>query len=229
MIAENLAHLRSRIRKAAQRCNRKYQDITLIAVSKKKSDEDILQAYTAGQLAFGENYLQEAAAKINILPDDICWHFIGHLQRNKAKLAVSHFAVIETVDRLQLASLLNTHAAALKKTIKILIQVNIGEEQQKSGVSPAETATLLTQIKKMPHLQATGLMIIPPYCPDPDDARLFFIKARQLSRQLADKGLFYDNNKVDLSMGMSHDFEVAIEEGATIIRVGTALFGARTY
>ncbi len=229
MISENLSNLNNRIVAAAEKSDRNSKDITLVAVSKKKTDQDILEAYNFGQRVFGENYLQEAIGKIQLLPKDISWHFIGRLQSNKAKQAAEYFSVIETVDRFKLARLLNTHAAAHDKTLNILIQINIGDEQQKSGIAPEDAAALLEQVKSLPHLHATGLMIIPPYNRDPENSRIYFKELKRLGKELAAKELFYNNEHIDLSMGMSQDFEVAIEEGATIIRVGTVLFGARTY
>ncbi|WP_084813620.1 YggS family pyridoxal phosphate-dependent enzyme [Desulfogranum japonicum] len=229
MISENISNLNKRIVAAAARCDRQSNEISLVAVSKKKTDQNILEAYQAGQRIFGENYLQEAITKTQLLPKDITWHFIGHLQSNKAKLAAEHFTVIETVDRVKLARLLDTHAAACSRTLDVLIQINIGAEQQKSGIAPEAATALLEAIKDMPQLRAKGLMIIPPYNQDPEKSRPYFRELKKLSQSFAAQNLFYDNERVELSMGMSQDFEVAIEEGATIIRVGTALFGARTY
>ncbi|PID71601.1 MAG: YggS family pyridoxal phosphate-dependent enzyme [Desulfobulbus propionicus] len=227
MIAQNFHTIRNEMRACAKQCERQAEDVKLIAVSKRKPVELIQEAYDNGQLQFGENYLQEAAEKIPQLPADISWHFIGHLQSNKTKQAVALFDVIETVDRIKLAKLIDKHAKALQKNVSILLQINIGKEKQKGGVMPEEAELLLNQIRDETDLPVLGLMIIPPFSADAEQTRKFFIQTRKMAENFAKKHLFADNNKVELSMGMSGDFQVAIEEGATYIRIGTALFGAR--
>lgn len=227
MIKQNLEAIRQRIDAYARACNRDPHSIELVAVSKRKDSSLIRQAYDSGQHIFGENYLQEAAEKIPHLPAEARWHFIGHLQSNKAKQAVALFDVIETVDRLKLATLIDKHARALGRKIGILLQVNIGREPQKAGVLPEDAESLLREINSSTQLGVLGLMVIPPWAPDPEASRPFFQATRELALNLAAKQLFSDNTRVALSMGMSADYHIAIEEGATLIRIGTALFGAR--
>ena len=227
IIRENLAAINNRLEKAAYRVNRNPQEITLVAVSKKISRERIQAAADCGQVHFGESYIQEARAKIPNLGRNLSWHFIGHLQTNKARIAAALFDVIETVDTLKLAIALNRHLIDLRKSLAVLIQVNIGDEQQKSGISLAEAEGLLREIQKLPMLRATGLMAMAPFSTDPEKARPYFIRLREAAESLTANKLFSPLSRPELSMGMSGDFEVAIEEGATIIRVGTAIFGPR--
>lgn len=227
MIAQNLDAILDDITRCAHRCGRAPDSVKLVAVSKRKHVTLIQEAYDNGQRLFGENYLQEAAEKIPQLPDDITWHFIGHLQSNKTKQAVALFDVIETVDRLKLAKLIDKHAKALQKRVSILLQVNIGMEEQKAGVPPEEAELLLNRIHEETDLPVLGLMVIPPYAADAEQTREYFTQTRLMAENFAQKQLFADNKKVALSMGMSGDYQVAIEEGATFIRIGTALFGAR--
>jgi pyridoxal phosphate enzyme (YggS family) len=227
MIAENLERVRKQIHEAALRAGRDPSDIQLVAVSKKKSLKSIAEARQCGQFCFGENYLQEAVPKIEQSANDIRWHFIGHLQSNKAKKAVRYFQVIETVDRLKIARLLEKHAAEMNKTVNIYIQVNIGREPQKSGIAPEKTRQLLEEIKPFSHLRVLGLMCTPPSSDHAEGSRTWFKKLHRLSVQLGGQGLFSDDNRIGLSMGMSGDFTVAVEEGATLVRVGTKIFGSR--
>ncbi|NOQ47441.1 MAG: YggS family pyridoxal phosphate-dependent enzyme [Desulfobulbaceae bacterium] len=227
MICKNLQTIRCRIAEAAERSGRKVDAIKLSAVSKRKDADKISLAIKCGQRIFGENYLQEAEEKIKQLSGEISWHFIGHLQSNKAKLAVRLFDVIETVDRLKIAKALDRHARELGKNPDILIQVNIGRELQKSGVLPENLEQLLQQIKEKTSLRVCGLMAMPPYSSHPEKSRPYFKELKTISIQLARKGFFTDTKHIELSMGMSGDFTVAIEEGATLVRVGTAIFGAR--
>ena len=227
MICDNLHQIRATIARSAEKVGRKPEEVSLVAVSKTVRPEFIQEAIKCGQLLFGENYLQEAAGKIPYFPPETNWHFIGHLQSNKAKQAVELFQVIETVDRWKIAKALNHHAQQLNKTLSILIQVNLGREQQKSGIPPEDLERLLRQIAQETSLRVLGLMTMPPFFSIPEQGRLYFRELKKLSLQLADKNLFADNTNVALSMGMSNDYPIAIEEGATIVRVGTALFGAR--
>ena len=226
-IQENLAGIRQRIVEAASRAGRDPDAVTLVAVSKKKPVTLIQEAVACGQLVFGENYLQESQEKIPALPSDIHWHFIGHIQSNKAKIVAELFDVVETVDRIKVARALEKHLAAIDKKMSVLIQVNIGREHQKSGVLPEDTAKLLEEIAGYEHLKVKGLMAMPPFFDDPEDVRPYFAEMRKLSEELQGKGVLGSGGAVELSMGMSGDFEVAIEEGATMVRVGTALFGQR--
>ena len=227
MICDNLDRIRTRIQEAAENCGRDPQEIRLVAVSKRMPAKAVAEAYRCGQVTFGENYLQDAREKIKQLEPSLQWHFIGHLQSNKAKTAVELFQVIETVDRLKIARALDRHAGELEKTLEVLIQVNVGGEPQKSGVLPDETKGLLQNIQSFSNLKVRGLMTMPPYGREPEASRPRFRELKQLADQLACKGLFEDNDDVELSMGMTGDFTVAIEEGATLVRVGTAIFGPR--
>lgn len=232
MICDSLANINERIANAARRSNRSPDEITLVAVTKRFSKENITEAIGCGQYIFGENYIQESSEKIHYLNKafadyNIAWHFIGKLQTNKARKAAELFDVIETVDSVKLAKALEKHLAALGKSIKIFIQVNIGREGQKSGVLPEQCENLLQQLSGFEHLKVRGLMAMPPYFTDPEKTRPFFKEMRDLAEYLVSGKLIGVNEPVELSMGMSGDFEVAIEEGATVIRLGTALFGAR--
>jgi pyridoxal phosphate enzyme (YggS family) len=229
MICTNIEQIRSRIRKTALGCGRDPDTVQLVAVSKRMPAEAVEAAEQCGQLLFGENYLQDAREKIQQLNPDLQWHFIGHLQSNKAKTAAELFQVIETVDRLKIARLLNKHAASLNKSIDILIQVNVGREPQKAGILPENAPTLLKEAQSFSNLNILGLMTMPPYGKQAEESRPWFRKLKQLADTCAEQGLFANNNDnaVQLSMGMSGDFTVAIEEGATLVRVGTAIFGQR--
>jgi hypothetical protein len=230
-IAENIAAIRSRIAAAAQRVSRPPGDITLMAVSKTFSAEEIRGAYAAGVRVFGENRMQEFAAKAEALRSltEAEFHFIGHLQTNKAGKAVELFRGIDSLDSLRLASKLEEAAARLGTCLPVLIEINVGGERQKTGVRPGsdELEQLLQAAARLPHLKFSGLMTVPPFTEDPEGARHFFRALRALRGEIAARNLPAIGLEV-LSMGMSHDFEVAIEEGATCVRVGTALFGARS-
>lgn len=227
-IRENLAAIRARMAAAATRVGRAPESVTLVAVSKYVSVERIAEAMAAGQELFGENYLQEAEEKIARLPSSLKWHCIGHLQSNKAKAAATLFHMVETVDRIKLARALDRHAAEAGLVLPVLIQVNVGREPQKAGVLPEEAAALLGEMRELAHLEVRGLMTMPPFFDQPEAARPYFRALRELAQALASKGVLGGHGAIELSMGMSGDFEVAIEEGATLVRVGTALFGARS-
>ncbi|HEB49992.1 MAG TPA: YggS family pyridoxal phosphate-dependent enzyme [Desulfobulbus sp.] len=227
MICENLEMIRAAIARAAGRCNRDPESIELVAVSKRMTGDRISAAVACGQTIFGENYLQEARVKIESLPSSLRWHFIGHLQSNKAREAVRLFDLIETVDRLKLARALDRYAGQRGHRQDVLVQVNVGREPQKSGVLPENAEQLLSAMAELDHLRILGLMTMPPRVSDPEQSRPWFRALRRLARQLAERGCFADNDRVELSMGMSADFAVAIEEGATMVRVGTAIFGRR--
>jgi|UniRef100_A0A7C3SKS8 pyridoxal phosphate enzyme (YggS family) len=225
-IAENLAAVKKRLEAAAHRVGREPEDVRLVAVSKSVPVELLKEAVAAGQRIFGENYLQEARPKIAALGAGLSWHFVGHLQTKKAKAVVELFDLIHSVDRLKLAQALEQAAAALNKVQDILLQVNLAGEETKSGASPGEVAGLLEEISKLQHLRVLGLMTMPPWFPDPEQVRPYFRALRELRDRLQDLRLV-DNPLSELSMGMSHDFETAVEEGATLVRVGTAIFGKR--
>jgi len=231
MLLENLSEIKHRIATAASRANRSPADIKLVAVSKRVPPERILKAITIGHTVFGENYVQEALEKIPYLKtlakQQVFFHFIGKLQSNKAQKAAELFDVIETVDSIKLGLTLEKHCAALNKSLEAYLQVNIGAEKQKSGIRPEDCEKLLRGLDQCQFLRIMGLMTMPTYSADPEDARPFFKHLRQLSEQLTAKGLLGQHGPVELSMGMSGDFEVAIEEGATVVRIGTALFGTR--
>ena len=225
-ISSNLQSIRNSIASTARACNRDPADIKLLAVSKRHSMASIQEAIDAGQMCFGENYIQEAQEKC-LAFKDIAFHFIGHVQSNKAKLAAELFRMVETVDRVKLAKALNKHLEKIDKDLDILIQVNIGNDPKKYGVAPENTIRLLQDIQSLSRLRTKGLMTMPPFSTDPEETRSYFRALRQLSIDCGKQGLFYNNEQIELSMGMSHDFKIAIEEGSTFIRVGTAIFGER--
>ena len=227
MISDNLQFIRRQITAIADRCGRNSENIRLVAVSKTLPVAAMKEAVTSGQFLFGENYIQEAEKKFEELGNQVQLHFIGHLQSNKAHIAAGIFQMIQTVDRFKLALSLNRHLGQVGRTMDILIQVNIGRDENKSGVSPADTEDLLKKIAPLSNLRIRGLMTIPPFFDDPEKSRPSYRGLRQLAEDLQGKELFYDNTLVELSMGMSHDYPVAIEEGATLLRIGTALFGDR--
>ncbi len=226
-INKNLQSIKQRITEAALRSNRDPEDIRLIAVSKRMSLQHVEQAAQYGQALFGENYLQDAKDKIEEFKGQAEWHFIGHIQSNKAKAVVSLFDLVHTVDRLKLAKALNKHAGQLGKKLSVLLQVNVGEEEQKAGVLPADAEKLIQSMQTLPHLQVCGLMTIPPFKNNPEEVRPYFRQLRMMAENFANKDYFANGSQFELSMGMSGDFEIAIEEGATLIRVGTAIFGQR--
>ncbi len=229
-IADNTASLRERIARAAGRVGRKPEAITLMAVSKIVEPQRIKEAYAAGLRIFGENRVQEFEGKHEALRDlkDAEWHLIGHLQSNKAKKAAELFSAVDSVDSLRLAERLNQAAEQSGKKLPVLIEIKVGEEESKAGIpldSP-ELESLLRAAPKLEHLQIRGLMTVPPFTENPEGARPYFRVLRDLRDQIAARNLPGIQMDV-LSMGMSHDFEVAIEEGSTCVRVGTAIFGAR--
>jgi len=226
MIQTNLKLVQRNISDAAVRCGRNPAEIKLIAVSKRFPVDSILEARDAGQILFGENYLQEAYDKKILLGDQVKFHFIGHLQSNKAKVAAEIFDMIETVDRFKIASALNRHLQNLNRTMDVLVQVNIGLDPGKAGVLPSETEQLLLQMQDLQHLKLKGLMTMPPFTTDPVQTRNFFKDLRLLAQSMQAKRLL-PHDQIELSMGMSADYPLAIEEGATLIRIGTAIFGER--
>jgi pyridoxal phosphate enzyme (YggS family) len=223
-IAHNLTEVRASIAAACQKVGRDHKEVRLVAVSKTVDLDRIREAVAAGQYIFGENYLQEARDKIAALGRPVSWHLVGHLQTKKAKGAVELFDLIHAVDRLKLARALEAAAARLGKVQNVLVQVNQGGEDTKSGVAPAAAAALVQEVARLPHLRLLGLMSMPPWFPDPEEARPYFRALRELRDRL--RGLT-GLSLAELSMGMSGDFEVAVEEGATLVRVGTAIFGRR--
>lgn len=227
MIAENLMRIRADIARAAKKSGRNPDDIQLLAVSKRQDAEQIMEARRCGQNLFGENFIQEARDKIEQLDPAITWHFIGHLQSNKAKIATGLFQLIETVDSLKLATALNRHAADLGKVLDILIQINVGQEQQKSGALPDRSEELIQAAGKLKNIRVRGLMTMPPFADDPEQSRPYFRALKKIADDFHGKGYFGAEADPILSMGMSADYRIAIEEGATLVRIGTAIFGER--
>lgn len=227
MICSNLLAVKKRIAAAAEKCGRDPGEIKLLAVSKRMDVNAVREAWQCGQRLFGENYIQEAGEKIAQLDPGITWHFIGRLQGNKAGPAVRLFDLVETVDRMKTASALDRHALKLGRVLDILVQVNTGLEKQKSGIPPQNAEQFMTELGALRNLRARGLMTMPPYSPDPEHARPHFRMLKDIAEDLKAKKLFADNADVILSMGMSNDFAVAIEEGSTLVRIGTAIFGER--
>ena len=230
LIAENIANIRGRIESVARRVGRSSGDIALMAVTKTQSAAAIREVYAAGLRLFGENRVQEFAAKASALEDlaESKWHLIGHLQSNKASKAAELFSAIDSVDSLRLAQRLNSSAQLLGKRVAVLIEINVGGEAAKSGVAAdaPELQELLLAAPQLTGLEFRGLMTVPPYTDDPHLARPYFRKLRELREEIAAREL-PSVCMDELSMGMSHDFEVAIEEGSTCVRVGTAVFGER--
>jgi len=222
-IRERLAAVRRRIEAAAGRSGRAAASVTLVAVSKTMPVEAIREAVAAGVTILGENRVQEARDKIEALAGAVEWHLIGHLQTNKAKLAVGLFDRIHSLDSIRLAHELERHAGEAGRRVRCLVQVNVGGEEQKNGASESEVRPLLEAASRLPHILVEGLMAIPPFLSDSEAVRPFFRRLRVLRDELARDGFPLP----DLSMGMTQDFEVAIEEGATLVRVGTAIFGPR--
>lgn len=223
-IAERLAWARERIAAAAERAGRDPAGVKLMAVTKTIQAERVREAAACGQMLFGENRVQEAAEKIPAVGPGPKWHMIGRLQTNKAKAAVRLFDCVESVDSVRLAEILDRAARESGKVLPFFVEVNIGEEAQKSGALPGDVERLLESTAGLASIRVTGLMAIPPYSPDPEDARPYFRRMHDLWDRLKGRGFRLD----DLSMGMSGDFEVAVEEGATIVRLGTAIFGVRS-
>jgi len=222
-IPESVAKVRARIREAAQASGRDPQDVQLLAVSKTKPANDLREAFACGQRDFGENYLQEALAKQAELADlALTWHFIGPIQSNKTRAIAEHFAWVHAVDRLKIAQRLSEQRPTDLPPLNLCLQVNVSGEASKSGCAPAELAELARAVAELPNLRLRGLMAIPEPTDDPAAQRAAFARLRELKDGL---GLDLDT----LSMGMSHDLEAAIAEGATWVRIGTALFGARDY
>ena len=230
-ISENIARIRDQINIASRRSGRKTEEITLMAVSKTFPTERIREAYAAGIRVFGESKVQEFAGKTDALGDlrDAEWHMIGHLQSNKANKAAELFSALDSVDSLRLAERLSGVAKILDKRLPVLVEINVGGEAAKSGVAAdsPELENILQAAPQLEHLQLRGLMTVPPFTEGPEGARPFFRKLRELRDRIARRQLPAVSMDI-LSMGMSHDFEIAIEEGSTCVRVGSAIFGERT-
>jgi len=225
-ISENLARVKERIEMASRRAGRDLEKIRLVAVSKTVEPDGIRQALEAGVKILGENYVQEAQKKIETLGHEVGWHFIGHLQTNKAKVATRLFDLIHTVDRLSLAQELNRQALQQGRILPILLQVNLSGETTKFGARDLEIFQMAEKLSPLEGISVNGLMTIPPFSSDPEASRPYYAELRKLGERLAHQKLPRFRME-ELSMGMSNDFEVAIEEGATLVRVGTAIFGPR--
>jgi len=225
-IREHLQQIRGQIDEACRRSGRRPEEVRLVAVSKKKPFEMIEAAYAAGQELFGESYVQEFVDKSEAVKVPACWHFIGGLQSNKVKYLRGRVAMIHSLDRLSLAEEIERQWAKLGARIPVLVQVNLGDEESKSGVEESGLETLVRQLAALPHLKVSGLMTLPPWFDDPEEVRPYFRRLRELAEQLAALKIPGVDMR-ELSMGMSHDFAVAVEEGATLVRIGSAIFGAR--
>ena len=228
MVAENYRHVLKKVEEACARSGRDPKDVTLIAVSKTKPIEMIEEAMEAGARVFGENKVQELCDKYEQLPKDLHWHLIGHLQRNKVKYIVDKAELIHSVDSLKLAEEISKEALKKNVEVNILIEVNVAEEESKFGVSVEETPVLVEEIAKLPGIHIQWLMTIAPYTTDPEENRPVFRTLKKLAVDIKKKNI--DNVCMDvLSMGMTGDYQVAVEEGATLVRVGTGIFGERNY
>ncbi|HJA43864.1 YggS family pyridoxal phosphate-dependent enzyme [Lachnoclostridium sp. An118] len=228
MLRENFRQVEENIRRACGRAGRDPGDVTLIAVSKTKPVELLREAYDLGTRVFGENKVQEIVEKYEALPKDIHWHMIGHLQRNKVKYIIDKVDLIHSVDSVRLAETIEKEAAKHDLTANILLEVNVAEEESKFGLKVDEVEQVVDEIAKFSHIKVCGLMTIAPFVENPEENRPYFRRLRNLSVDIGGKNV--DNVTMSiLSMGMTNDYEVAVEEGATMVRVGTGLFGARDY
>lgn len=228
MLKENLKQVEENIRMACEKSGRSRDEVTLIAVSKTKPVEMLQEVYDTGVREFGENKVQELCDKMEVMPKDIHWHMIGHLQRNKVKYIVGKVALIHSVDTYRLAEEISIQAKKKNVTVPILVEVNVAGEETKFGTSMEDAMLLVEEIASLENIEIKGLMTIAPNVSDSEDNRLYFRKIKQLSVDIAAKKI--DNVSMQiLSMGMSGDYTVAIEEGATMVRVGTGIFGARNY
>ncbi len=228
MLRDNLQEVEERIRAACQRAGRDRSEVTLVAVSKTKPVETLQEAYDQGVRVFGENKVQEIREKYEALPKDIEWHMIGHLQTNKVKYIVDKVRLIHSVDSLRLAEVIEKEAEKQNRIMDILLEVNVAEEESKFGLKTEEVLPLAEKIAELSHIRLRGLMTIAPFVENPEKNRTIFANLHKLYVDIKEKNI--DNGTVSiLSMGMTNDYEVAIEEGATMVRVGTGIFGARDY
>ncbi len=227
-IAEHISKIEERIAQAVLRSGREPGSVRLVAVSKTKPAAAVAEAFSCGQRIFGENYVQELVGKHAELPGEISWHFIGNLQSNKVRQIAGLVDLIHSVDRLSLATEIDRQWGAIGKVCDVLIQVNISREATKGGATSEELLALVQEVARMPNLRVCGLMTMPPFFDDPEGARPYFRALRELAKEL-EAAAVPGVEMRELSMGMSGDFEAAIEEGATLVRVGSALFGEREY
>lgn len=228
MVKENLEYVEKKVKAACERVGRDRSEVTLIAVSKTKPVDMIREAMEAGAIDFGENKVQEMCDKMDVIPEQLNWHMIGHLQRNKVKYIVDRVYLIHSVDSIRLAEQINIEAKKKNVICNILIEVNVAQEESKFGVLKEEIEPLLTEIAKLDYVRVKGFMTVAPFVENPEDNRKYFKEMKKLFIDIKQKN--YDNIDMEiLSMGMTGDYEVAIEEGATMIRVGTGIFGERNY
>ncbi len=228
MIVENIREIQNNIRKTCEKCGRNYEDVTLLCVSKTKPVEMLKEAYDYGMREFGENKVQELCDKIEVMPKDMKWHMIGHLQRNKVKYIVGKTELIHSVDSFRLAEEISRESVKKNCRTNILVEVNVAEEETKFGITVAEAEEFVEKIAVLPGICVKGLMTIAPFVENPEENRKFFRNLRKLSIDITNKHI--DNVSMSiLSMGMTNDYMVAIEEGATHVRVGTGIFGVRNY
>ena len=228
MLKENLEKVEANIQAACDRAGRKRDEVTLIAVSKTKPVEMLKEAYDLGVRVNGENKAQELASKYEVLPKDIHWHMIGHMQRNKVKYIIDKVDLIHSVDSIRLAETIDKEAEKHNLTANVLIEVNVAKEESKFGLMPEDVPAFVEEISKFPHIRVKGLMTIAPFVENPEENRPIFAQLRKLSVDIAKKNI--DNITMSiLSMGMTNDFETAIACGANMVRIGTAIFGARPY
>ena len=222
-IGENFSRVKERVERAAHASGRDPRDIKLVAVSKTVEPARIREAIEAGASILGENYVQEAQKKIEVMGRPVAWHFIGHLQSNKAKVGVQLFDVIHSLDSVHLAEELNRRAVQADRVLQVLIEVNLAREVSKFGTDEEKLFALARKVTELDHLSLEGLMTMPPYFEVPEESRPYFVELRKWKERMEREGIPIR----ELSMGMSNDFEIAIEEGATYVRVGTAIFGSR--
>lgn len=228
MIKENLAHVQENIKAACKRAGRDEKEVTLIAVSKTKPIEMIREAIEYGIIDFGENKVQEMCNKMEVIPEKLNWHLIGHLQTNKVKYIVDKAYLIHSVDSIKLASTINELAQKKGVVCNILVEVNVAGEESKFGIKPSECESFIREISRYKNIKVRGLMTIAPFVENPEDNRVHFASLKKLLVDINRKNI--DNVSMDvLSMGMTNDYEVAVEEGATLVRVGTGIFGERNY
>ena len=228
MLRENLQEVEERIQEACRRAGRDRSEVTLVAVSKTKPVAILQEAYDLGVRVFGENKVQEIREKYEALPKDIEWHMIGHLQTNKVKYIVDKVRLIHSVDSLRLAEVIEKEAEKHNRIVDILLEVNVAEEESKFGLKMPEVIPMAEKVVQLPHIRLRGLMTIAPFVENPEKNRAIFANLHDLYVDVKEKNI--DNGTVSiLSMGMTNDYEVAVEEGATMVRVGTGIFGARDY
>jgi PLP dependent protein len=225
-ISGNLSQINQRIRAAAEKAGRDPASVRLVAASKTRTSADIIAAFQAGQTVFGENYVQELVQKLAEVQEAVQWHVIGHLQSNKVKYITGQVALIHSVDRISLAQEIDRQWGKLGKICDVLIQVNISGEATKSGTTETGAIQLVRECALLPNIRVRGLMTMPPFFDDPDAARPYFAELRRLSEAVSAQQIA-GVEMVELSMGMSGDFEAAVQEGATLVRIGTAIFGDR--